>query len=204
VPTKSDQAIVIVTGLPRSGTSLMMKILEEGGIETVQDNIRQPDIDNPNGYYEFEKVKKIKEDTSWLPETRGKAFKMVSMLLFHLPAGYSYKLIFMRRDIQEMLASQSKMLKRLGKPGPPVSDDEMALLFTKHLQDFELWIPRQKNFELIYVWHHDLMCQPRVETQRIEQLLGRPLDTDKMTSVVDPSLYRNRVEKQVESFSPAA
>jgi hypothetical protein len=202
VPTESDQAIIIVTGLPRSGTSLMMKILDEGGVETVQDNIRQPDIDNPNGYYEFEKVKKIKEDTSWLPETRGKAFKMVSMLLFHLPADYSYKLIFMRRDIQEMLASQGKMLKRLGKPGPPVNDEEMALLFTKHLQDFELWIPRQKNFELIYLWHHDLMRQPHVEAKRIEQLLGRPLDTDKMASVVDPSLYRNRVEKQVESFSP--
>jgi hypothetical protein len=181
----------------------MMKILDQGGLVTVQDNIRQADIDNPNGYYEYERVKKIKEDATWLPDTQGKAFKMVSMLLFHLPADYSYKLIFMRRDIHEMLASQNKMLRRLQKPGPPVSDDEIAMLFAKHLQTFEAWVPQQKNIEIIYVWYNDLMRQPPVEVKRIQQFLGRPLDVDKMAAVVEPALYRNREIVSIESMTPS-
>jgi hypothetical protein len=181
----------------------MMKILDQGGLVTVQDNIRQADIDNPNGYYEYERVKKIKEDATWLPDTQGKAFKMVSMLLFHLPADYSYKLIFMRRDIHEMLASQNKMLRRLQKPGPPVSDDEIAMLFTKHLQTFEAWVPQQKNIEIVYVWYNDLMRQPPVEVKRIQQFLGRPLDVEKMAAVVEPALYRNREIVSIESMTPS-
>ena len=199
----SAQYITIVTGLPRSGTSLMMKILDEGGLETVQDNIRQADIDNPNGYYEFEKVKKIKQDSSWLPETQGKVFKMVSMLLFHLPPTYKYKLVFMRRNIDEMLTSQTKMLKRLNKPGPPVTDEQISALFTKHLDDFGVWVGKQANIELIYIWYSDLMQQPCVETGRINQFLGGSLNVAKMAAVVDPTLYRNRVEAQTESFIPA-
>lgn len=83
----------------RSGTSLMMKMLEAGGIEPVTDNIRGADLDNPKGYYEFEKVKVVAEDSSWLPATRGKAFKMVSILLRNLPANHRFKLIFMRRKM---------------------------------------------------------------------------------------------------------
>src|SRR5438132_4951320 len=104
--------ITIVSGLPRSGTSLMMQMLDNGGIEVVTDNIRTADTDNPRGYYEYEQVKKIKEEKSWLPQTRGKAFKMVSQLLYELPANEGYRIIFMQRDLDEMLLSQEKMLKR--------------------------------------------------------------------------------------------
>src|SRR5688572_18254457 len=100
--------IVIVSGLPRSGTSLMCQMLDNGGIEVVTDGIRTADTDNPRGYYELEKVKKLKQDASWLPETRGKAFKMVSQLLYDLPRTERYRVIFMRRDLDEMLASQEK------------------------------------------------------------------------------------------------
>src|SRR6516165_1289807 len=106
--------IVIVSGLPRSGTSLMMQMLDHGGVPVVTDHIRSADTDNPKGYYEFEQVKTIKRDTSWLPATRGKAFKMVSQLLYDLPPGETYRIIFMERDLDEVLLSQEKMLTRLG------------------------------------------------------------------------------------------
>src|SRR5436309_9885827 len=104
-----DSEIIIVSGLPRSGTSLMMQMLDNGGMEVVTDNIRTPDTDNPRGYYEFEQVKKIKHDTAWLPSTRGRAFKMVSQLLYDLPPSEQYAVIFMERDLDEVLASQEKM-----------------------------------------------------------------------------------------------
>src|SRR4051794_24782005 len=108
--------IVIVAGLPRSGTSLMCQMLDNGGVEVVTDSIRTPDTDNPRGYFELEKVKRIKADASWLPEARGKAFKMVSQLLYDLPSTERYRVIFMRRDLDEVLVSQEKMLERLGRP----------------------------------------------------------------------------------------
>src|SRR2546430_7498795 len=114
-----DSEIIIVSGLPRSGTSLMMQMLENGGVPVVTDHIRSADTDNPRGYYEFEQVKKIKTDTSWLPGTRGKAFKMVSQLLYDLPPSEKYMILFMERDWDEMLLSQEKMLQRLGKPVAP-------------------------------------------------------------------------------------
>src|SRR5207247_9084675 len=106
-----NSEIIIVSGLPRSGTSLMMQALENGGVEVVTDNIRTSDTDNPRGYYELEKVKKMKQDASWLPQARGKAFKMVSQLLYDLPPIESYRVIFMERDLDEMLISQEKMLE---------------------------------------------------------------------------------------------
>ncbi|OYV85360.1 MAG: sulfotransferase family protein, partial [Planctomycetia bacterium 21-64-5] len=114
-----DTEITIVSGLPRSGTSLMMQMLDNGGIQVVTDGSRTADVDNPKGYYEFEKVKAIQRDTSWLAEARGKAVKMVSQLLYHLPGDERYRIIFMERDFDEMLASQEKMLARLGRPAPP-------------------------------------------------------------------------------------
>ncbi len=112
------QAIIVVSGLPRSGTSLMMQMLEGGGVEVVTDGVRPADTDNPKGYYEFEKVKTIRRDASWLPATRGKAFKMVSQLLYDLPSGESYRIVFMERDLEETLLSQEKMLTRLGARRP--------------------------------------------------------------------------------------
>ena len=114
-----SDVITIVSGLPRSGTSMMMKMLEAGGIEPVTDHVRGPDVDNPRGYYEYEIVKKIAEDTSWLPATRGRAFKMVAPLLRHLPRGYRYQVVFMRRDMSEMLrAETAKISSRMGQGVP--------------------------------------------------------------------------------------
>ncbi len=134
--------ITIVTGLPRSGTSLMMKMLEVGGIPPLTDRARVADEDNPKGYYEFERVKKLPQDTSWLPEAEGKAVKMVSMLLYDLPKDRAYKIIFMRRQMEEILASQKKMLLRRNKD-MIVNDAEMRELFTGHLKNITGWHSNQ-------------------------------------------------------------
>src|SRR5689334_6667350 len=118
--------IVIVSGLPRSGTSLMMQMLHGGGVEVVTDHVRTADTDNPRGYYEYEQVKKVKQDASWLPATRGKSFKMVSQLLYDLPPGERYRIIFMERDLDEVLVSQEKMLQRLGRPAAPREEMKQA------------------------------------------------------------------------------
>src|SRR5438128_7457049 len=148
-----DSEIIIVSGLPRSGTSLMMQMLENGGVPVVTDHIRTADTDNPRGYYEFEKVKRIKQDASWLPETRGKAFKMVSQLLYDLPPSERYRIIFMERDLDEMLFSQEKMLKRLDQPAGPHA--EMKRFYTLHLARLHQWLGQQSNIEVLSVSYND-------------------------------------------------
>ena len=186
-----NDEITIVSGLPRSGTSLMMKMLEAGGIEPVTDNIRGPDFDNPKGYYEFEKVKTVAEDSSWLPETRGKAFKMMSILLRNLPRNHRFKVIFMRREIGEVLASQSKMLEHMGKASGP-RDEQMATIFTNHLAEIETWLAQRPEIEVLYVSYNDLVQNPSALVERIKTFLDRPLNVDAMIATVDISLYRNR------------
>ena len=128
-----QQIITIVSGLPRSGTSMMMKMLEAGGMQVLTDHIRTADEDNPKGYYEFERVKQIEHDQAWLPDAQGKVVKMISALLKHLPSSYTYKVIFMRRNIDEILASQKQMLIRRGEPTDVVSDEKLTELFDRHI-----------------------------------------------------------------------
>jgi hypothetical protein len=185
-----DAEIIIVSGLPRSGTSLMMQMLAGGGLEVVTDRVRTPDTDNPRGYYEFERVKKIKEDSSWLPGARGKAVKMVSQLLYHLPSDEKYRIIFMERDLDEMLISQEKMLERLGRPAAP--RDEMKRSFLVHLGRLHDWLGRQKNIEAVRVSYNDLVERPEPQARRVAAFLEGKVDPEKMAESVDPSLYRNR------------
>ena len=170
---------------------MMMKMLEAGGIKTVVDNIRQSDEDNPRGYYEFEKVKKIDKDASWLGETRGKVFKMVSMLLYHLPADYRYKIVFMKRSMEEMLASQKKMLERKGIQ-PKQTDEQISRLYADHLKDIEKWLQNRGNIEVLYVNYNEVLGDPASNARRVHEFLGDPLDEDEMVRVIDPSLYRQR------------
>lgn len=185
----SDE-IVIVSGLPRSGTSLMCQMLDNGGIEVVSDSIRTPDTDNPRGYYELEKVKQIKQDASWLPEARGKAFKMVSQLLYDLPATERYRVIFMQRDLDEMLTSQEKMLERLGRPAAP--RDLIRKNFISHLERLHQTIDKQPHIAVLKVDYGALVENPTAMAQRISEFLGGRVDVARMAASVDPSLYRNR------------
>jgi hypothetical protein len=189
---QSHSNITIVSGLPRSGTSMMMRMLAAGGIEIITDRIRQADADNPQGYYEYEKVKKIKEDASWLDDTHGKAFKMVSSLLYDLPAGRTYKILFMERDMQEILASQRIMLRRQGKDASEPDDAHMARVFGQHLTTTKTWLQDQANMNVLYVHYHHVLGEPRESATRVQQFLGRTLDINNMAAVVDASLYRNR------------
>jgi hypothetical protein len=182
--------IIIVSGLPRSGTSLMMQMLDRGGVPVVTDSIRTPDTDNPRGYYEFEQVKKIKQDASWLPAMKGKAFKMVSQLLYELPSSQEYRVIFMERDIDEMIASQEKMLARLGKPSAPA--DQIRRLFGVHLERVRAWLAEQRHVAVLYVVYRDLVERPGDESARIAAFLDGRADPALMAATVDASLYRNR------------
>src|SRR5512134_2763803 len=152
----SPQVITIVSGLPRSGTSMMMKLLEAGGLPPVTDNIRSADEDNPKGYYEFERVKQLtKGDVAWLPDAQGKAVKVIAALLPHLPAGYHYRVIFMQRAMPEVLASQRQMLIRRGEDPDKIPDDVLAKLFEKHLKQVNDWVGRQPNVERLDVNYNE-------------------------------------------------
>jgi hypothetical protein len=185
-----DPEIIIVSGLPRSGTSLMMQMLAQSGFEAVTDHIRTADTDNPRGYYELEKVKKIKEDASWLPETRGKVFKMVSQLLFDLPSSEHYRVIFMERDLDEMLVSQEKMLERLNRPAAPREAVKGA--FGRHLEKLHDWLARQEHIRVLRVDYRELVEHPDLMARRVNVFLGGKGDVEAMAAAVDPSLYRNR------------
>jgi hypothetical protein len=191
--TNQDESVIVVSGLPRSGTSMMMKMLEAGGLQPVSDNLRTADEDNPKGYYEFERVKKLPEgDYAWLPEARGKVVKVISALLEHLPPGYAYQVIFMNRQMEEILASQQQMLVRSNKPTDKVSDEQLAEMYRKHLAKVNAWMKAQPNFSVLYVDYNGLLTNPQPELEQVNRFLGGQLDVLKMTGVVDPSLYRQR------------
>lgn len=189
----SKGVVTVVSGLPRSGTSMMMKMLEAGGIPPLTDEIREADSDNPRGYYEFERVKKLdKGDTAWLEEAQGKAIKVISALLKHLPRDYDYKVIFMRRKMNEILASQRRMLIRRGEATDQVGDEKMGNLLDRHLDEIETWLAEQPNIDVLYVSYNQIL-ENRVEAaERINRFFDEALDVENMVHVVDRSLYRQR------------
>jgi hypothetical protein len=185
--------VVIVSGLPRSGTSMAMKMLEAGGMELVVDNIRTADVDNPKGYYEDERVKDLAEmeDTSWFRAARGKVIKVVSSLLNYLPASNAYKVIFMRRNLHEVLASQAKMLERRGEAAQ-TDDGELLAMYEAHLGKVEFQLRFRANFEALYLNYADVVSDPMSQARLIAAFVGGGLDVNKMAAAVDGSLYRNR------------
>lgn len=185
--------ITIVSGLPRSGTSMMMMMLEAGGIAPMADGIREADDDNPKGYYEFERVKKIKEDKAWLPDAKGKVVKMISQLLLDLPGDYQYKVIFMRRNIQEVLASQKQMLIRRGTfKEDGVSDEEMGKFLTMHVDQVLKKTKAMDNIEMLCIDYNAMLAGADDSVTKINTLLGGGLNTEAMAGTIDKSLYRQR------------
>ena len=190
---KYGQPVILVSGLPRSGTSMAMKMLEAGGMDVVQDGLRTADIDNPKGYYEDERIKNLAEmkDKSWLKNIRGRVIKVVSSLLQYLPPENRYKVIFMRRNLEEVLASQAKMLERRGE-SHDAPDDEMRKMYEQHLEKVGFQLRFRKNFDVLYLEYREALENPQEAAGKIANFLGRKLDLDAMAAVVDPSLYRNR------------
>ncbi len=187
------EPIVVVSGLPRSGTSMAMKMLEAGGLSTVQDGIRTADEDNPKGYYEDERVKDLHQDVdrTWVRDSRGKAIKIISFLLTHLPEDNNYKIIFMRRPFEEVLASQTKMLQRRGETND-TSDEHMIEVYKDHLWKVNRLLKRKPCFEYLDVEYRSVLENPRQEADRMCAFLGDTLDAEKMAAMVDSKLYRNR------------
>lgn len=184
--------ITVVSGLPRSGTSMMMQMLQAGGVDVLTDGTRAADPDNPRGYYELERIKHLKADSSWLAEAEGRAIKVVSALLYDLPSRHEYRIVFMERDLPEVLASQEVMLRRRGVADAGPGDAAMARHFTSHLSSLKSWLAAQRNMAALYVHHRDVIGAPAPAIEAIERFLGRPLDRTAMQQVIDRGLHRQR------------
>jgi predicted AlkP superfamily phosphohydrolase/phosphomutase/tetratricopeptide (TPR) repeat protein len=184
--------VIVVSGLPRSGTSLMMQMLEMGGIPVYADNTRTADENNPKGYYEHEAVKKLGKDKKWLADTTGKAVKIVSHFLPHLPAKYNYKVIFMLRDLSEVVRSQHKMLVRSGKHKEDLYPGRLEIIFKNQLLRANAWFKANHNASVLYINHSDAIHNPLDTARKVQQFLGMKMDTEKMAVAIDPSLYREK------------
>jgi hypothetical protein len=184
--------VVVVTGLPRSGTSLMMAMLESGGIPPLTDNIRQADVDNPKGYYEFERVKRLPEDAEWLPEAEGKAVKVLAELIKHLPSDHEYKVIFMMRDLTEIITSQKKMILRRGEDPERIPDGELMDLYRSYLRNLKQLVNGSPHMKVLYVNYNELMSDPSAVLDEMVAFLGGHPDRQAMRKTIDATLYRNR------------
>jgi hypothetical protein len=190
---RHGQPIVVVSGLPRSGTSMAMGMLEAGGLPIVTDGLRAADASNPKGYYEFERVKELDKpgDQAWLADARGKAVKIISFLLTHLPESYDYQVVFMQRDLDEVMASQNKMLASRGEAAG-ADDTRMHALYEEHLAQVERFMGNRPCFSTLKVPYAQVVENPRAEAARINAFLGGRLDEARMAEVADRTLYRNR------------
>lgn len=193
------EPIVVVSGLPRSGTSMLMKMLDAGGLSVVTDGQRTADEDNPKGYFEAERIKSLAQesDRRWLAGARGKAIKVISYLLRSLPSQFNYRVVFIRRDIEEVLASQSKMLARRGEKDdtPP---ERMRDLFEKDVSRAQDILAREPQFETLEVQYAAILARPLEEARRIAGFVGGGMDVEAMAAAVDPELYRNRVRARAQ------
>lgn len=189
---KKSSEITIVSGLPRSGTSMMMSALQAGGLPLLVDGQRGPDLSNPKGYFEYELVKKLPAGRNdWLLPAQGKAVKVISTLLGHLPDDFQYKVIFMERNIEEILVSQGRMLERTGKQEiQPLNDEILRDEFLTHLSEVKGWLEEQDWMEVLYISYNDVLCQPIKTFQKVDAFLKKGLDVGAMAQVVDPALYR--------------
>jgi hypothetical protein len=183
---------VIVSGLPRSGTSVMMQMLAAGGVPVLSDGVRVPDVDNPQGYFEFEPVKKTRQDPRWLQQAQGKAVKVVHLLLLELPLSLHYHVILMRRAIEEVLASQRTMLQRLEKSGAGLPDNRLSSIYTEQIETTRRWLFSHPQFRTLEVNYIDCVRNPVMTAAAVNSFLGGRLDEEKMVRTVMPSLYRNR------------
>jgi hypothetical protein len=187
------EPVVVVSGLPRSGTSMAMKMLEAGGVAPVTDGQRTADEDNPKGYYEDERVKDLANQTDrrWLRMARGQAIKVITHLLRELPASNNYKVLLMHRKLEEIVASQNKMLDRRGEAAG-TDDDRAVELLERDLWRARYLLRHRACFESLDINYRDVLEQPEQQARRICAFLARPMDVEKMAEVVDPNLYRNR------------
>jgi hypothetical protein len=186
--------ITIVSGLPRSGTSLMMQMLVAGGMSPLSDGERQADTDNPRGYLEWEQIKQLPNDPGCIAEAEGKVVKVISRLLLSLPPGHEYRIIFMQRPLPEVLKSQDEMLRRRGTYKEGTNQAVIAAAFEKHLREVDAWLAGNPSVRILRVAYHEVLRSADDVTCQLAEFLAIPLDTKKMAQQVDASLYRNRAK----------
>ncbi len=185
--------ILVVSGLPRSGTSLMMQILNAWGIPILSDSLRTPDAHNPKGYFEYAPVKQLAKDHSWLHLAQGKAVKVISHLLKYLPEQFHYDILFMNRNLDEVIHSQNKMLDQLGKEKGNLSDEALKVHFARHLEETHRWLAQKSNIRFLDVNYTQLLQNAPVTLRAISRFLGKDFDLQAAQSVIDPNLYRSRL-----------
>ncbi len=185
--------ITIVSGLPRSGTSLMMQMLVAGGMSPLSDGERVADTDNPRGYLEWERIKTLPQNPGCIAEAEGKVVKVISRLLLSLPAGHEYRIIFMQRPLPEVLSSQEQMMRRRGTLKAGGNQAVMAAAFEKHLREVYAWMEGKPHVRALRLSYHEVLSQPKETSQKVAEFVGVPLISDAMIRQVDSSLYRNRV-----------
>lgn len=183
--------ITVVSGLPRSGTSLVMQMLQAGGHPILCDDQRPADADNPRGYLEYAKVRTLERDATWLAEADGRAVKVVSPLLTRLATGFDYRVIFVRRDLHEVVQSQEQMLRRRNQP---VGPDSAAMIqhFERHLNAISDFLSKRQDMQVLNCQHAHLIREPLAVAYQITEFLERTMDVGRMVGVIDPGLYRQR------------
>ena len=185
--------VSIVSGLPRSGTSLMMQMIDRGGLAALTDLLRTPDEDNPKGYYEFEPVKRTRQDPAWVKNAVGKVVKMTHLLLLDMPLQYDYRVVFMRRNLDEVIKSQNIMLERRGKETGDMPKERLTDLFRVQIHKVQRYmLDHADRFKLVEVDYNQIMRDPRPDVEKVSAFLDG-LEVEKMLAVVDLSLYRNRI-----------
>jgi hypothetical protein len=192
--------ITVVSGLPRSGTSLMMQMLVAGGLPALTDGLRSADENNPKGYFEWEPAKVLKTEPERIEAGEGKVVKIISALLAHLPGTHEYRVVFMMRPLEEVVASQNRMLERMGKEVPRTPTGAVITAFQKHLKEVDGWLANKPYLRMLRVNHADVVARPREAAVAIAEFVGAPLSIDKMAAQVERSLYRERAG----SMSPTA
>lgn len=190
--TPARDFITIVSGLPRSGTSLAMRMLDAGGIPALTDGQRTADDSNPKGYFELEAAKRTKADAAWLSGAAGKAVKIITLLIPDLPTDRTYRVLFMRRDLREVVESQAVMLARMGKKGGGLSPAQLIALYQKQIQAAEAYFAKSPSFRVLDVRYADLVADAAPQVASIDEFLGGGMDRAAMAASVDPSLYRQR------------
>ena len=184
--------VTIVSGLPRSGTSMAMQMVVAGGIPPVTDGLRAADADNPRGYFEFERVKQLKSDKAWLDDARGHVVKVIHMLVTELPDDRPYRVVFLDRDLREVVKSQSTMLARNAKAGGALPSERLMAVYEAQLKQVHAWLAARRNFAVLSVKHADLIRDASGQARAMNAFLGGGLDEAAMASAVDPTLHRNR------------
>jgi LPS sulfotransferase NodH len=186
--------VTVVSGAPRSGTSLMMRMLAAGGIPALTDGQRPPDAHNPHGYFEYSPVKLLAlgDDASWIEAARGQAVKIIYRLLTYLPPRMSYRIIFMERDLEEVFASQRDMLHAQGDAAASQEAARLIPAMAAELRVVRDWLARQPNMSVLSVPYAQLVRDPLKWSHEVAQFLGAGLDEAAMAAAVDPSLYRHR------------